>query len=111
MPQATPNSDPSWFGFPLAVRPDAPFTRDQLVRHLETKKIGTRLLFAGNLLKQPAYAGIAHRQIGDLKNTDFVMNNVFWVGVYPGLTDAHKDYMIETIASYTRTARRELAVL
>ncbi len=111
LPQATPNSDPSWFGFPIAVREDAPFTRDQMVRQLESKKIGTRLLFAGNLLKQPAYAGITHRKIGDLKNTDFVMNNVFWVGVYPGLTDAHKDYMIETIGGYARSARRELAVL
>ena len=110
LPEATLNSDPSWFGFPIAVREDAPFTRDQLVRHLETKKIGTRLLFAGNLLKQPAYADITHRKIGDLVNTDFVMNNVFWIGVYPGLTDAHKDYMIEIIGSYARSARRELAV-
>ena len=111
LPQATPNSEPSWFGFPIAVRPGGPFTRDQLVRHLDSKKIGTRLLFAGNLLKQPAYANIAHRKIGDLANTDFVMNNVFWVGVYPGLTDAHKDYMIETISAYARSARRELAVV
>jgi CDP-6-deoxy-D-xylo-4-hexulose-3-dehydrase len=111
LPQATPNSEPSWFGFPLAVREGAPFTRDALVRHLDSKKIGTRLLFAGNLLKQPAYKDIQHRKIGDLKNTDFVMNNVFWVGVYPGLTDAHKDYMIETIGGYARSARRELAVL
>jgi len=111
LPQATPNSEPSWFGFPIAVRPGAPFTRDQVVRHLDSKKIGTRLLFAGNLLKQPAYANIAHRKIGDLKNTDFVMNNVFWVGVYPGLTDTHKDYMIETLSTYARSARRELAVV
>ena len=111
MPEATPNSEPSWFGFPLAVRPDAPFTRDQLVRHLDSKKIGTRLLFAGNLLKQPAYANITHRKIGDLANTDFVMNNVFWVGVYPALTDAHKDYMIDIIGAYVQSARRELAVL
>ena len=107
LPQATPNSDPSWFGFPIAVRPDAPFTRDQLVRHLETKKIGTRLLFAGNLLKQPAYAGIAHRKIGDLANTDFVMNNVFWIGVYPGLSDAHKDFMLSVLHEYA-ASRREL---
>jgi len=71
LPQATPGADPSWFGFPIAVREDAPFTRDEMVRHLDSKKIGTRLLFAGNLLKQPAYAGITHRKIGDLKNTDF----------------------------------------
>ena len=108
LPQATPNSDPSWFGFPIAVREEAPFTRDQLVRHLESKKIGTRLLFAGNLLKQPAYAEIQHRKIGDLKNTDFVMNQVFWIGVYPGLSDAHKDYMISTLHDYLASAGRDL---
>ena len=100
LPQATPGADPSWFGFPIAVREDAPFTRDEMVRHLDSKKIGTRLLFAGNLLKQPAYANITHRKIGDLKNTDFVMNQVFWVGVYPGLTDAHKDYMLSVLHDY-----------
>ncbi len=108
--QATPNSDPSWFGFPIAVREDAPFTRDQLVRHLESKKIGTRLLFAGNLLKQPAYAHIQHRKIGDLPNTDFVMNNVFWIGVYPGLSDAHKNYMLSALHEYVLSSgRREMA--
>ena len=82
------------------MREDAPFTRDEMVRHFDSKKIGTRLLFAGNLLKQPAYAGIQHRKIGDLKNTDFVMNNVFWVGVYPGLSDAHKDYLLSVLHEY-----------
>jgi len=104
LPQATPNSDPSWFGFPIAVREDAPWTRDQLVRHLDSKKIGTRLLFAGNLLKQPAYANIAHRKIGDLPNTDFVMNQVFWVGVYPGLSDAHKDYILSVLHDFVSAA-------
>ncbi len=107
LPQATPNSEPSWFGFPIAVREDAPFTRDEVVRHLDSKKIGTRLLFAGNLLKQPAYANIQHRKIGDLKNTDFVMNQVFWVGVYPGLSDAHKDYVIEVLHDFVRAGRQE----
>ena len=79
-------------------------TRDQLVRHLDSKKIGTRLLFAGNLLKQPAYANIAHRKIGDLPNTDFVMNQVFWVGVYPGLSDAHKDYMLSVLHDFVSAA-------
>ena len=111
LPEATPNSEPSWFGFPIAVREDAPFTRDQVVKYLDSKKIGTRLLFAGNLLKQPAYAGIAHRKIGDLKNTDFVMNNVFWVGVYPGLTDAHKDYMLSVLHDYAKSPPRDLAVV
>ena len=111
LPEATPNSEPSWFGFPIAVRPDAPFTRDQVVRFLDSKKIGTRLLFAGNLLKQPAYIGINHRKIGDLKNTDFVMNNVFWVGVYPGLTDAHKDYLLSVLHDYAKSPPRALAVV
>ena len=111
LPEATPNSEPSWFGFPIAVREDAPFTRDQVVRFLDSKKIGTRLLFAGNLLKQPAYAGINHRKIGDLKNTDFVMNQVFWVGVYPGLTDAHKDYLLSVLHDYAKSPPRALAVV
>ena len=111
LPEATPGSDPSWFGFPIAVRPGAPFTRDQLVRHLESKKIGTRLLFAGNLLKQPAYAGINCRVIGDLKNSDFVMNQVLWIGVYPGLTDIHKDYMLSVIHEYTAAPARDLTVV
>jgi CDP-6-deoxy-D-xylo-4-hexulose-3-dehydrase len=102
LPQATPNSQPSWFGFPLAVRPDAPFTRDQVVQHLESNKIATRLLFGGNLLRQPAYRNIEHRVIGDLKNADFVMNQVFWVGVYPGLTEPMIDFMTQTIRDFCR---------
>jgi CDP-6-deoxy-D-xylo-4-hexulose-3-dehydrase len=97
LPEATPGSDPSWFGFPLGVRVDAPFTRDDLVSRLEKHKIGTRLLFAGNLVRQPAYEGIDYRVIGDLKNTDFVMRNVLWVGVYPGLTRPMLDYIAEII--------------
>ena len=97
LPEATPGSDPSWFGFPLGVRVDAPFTRDDLVGRLEKHKISTRLLFAGNLVRQPAYEGIDYRVIGDLKNTDFVMRNVLWVGVYPGLTRPMLDYIAEII--------------
>jgi CDP-6-deoxy-D-xylo-4-hexulose-3-dehydrase len=97
LPEATPGSDPSWFGFPLGVRVNAPFTRDDLVGRLEKHRIGTRLLFAGNLVRQPAYEGIDYRVIGDLKNTDFVMRNVLWVGVYPGLTRPMLDYIAEII--------------
>jgi CDP-6-deoxy-D-xylo-4-hexulose-3-dehydrase len=100
LPEATPGSDPSWFGFPIGVRESAPLTRQELVRALESKKIATRLLFAGNLLRQPAYEGCEFRAIGDLRNTDFVMNNVFWVGVYPGLTEPMLDYMAETIVGF-----------
>jgi CDP-4-dehydro-6-deoxyglucose reductase, E1 len=95
LPEATPGSDPSWFGFPLAVRPGTKLTRNAVVHALERQRIQTRLLFGGNLLRQPAYAGIEHRVIGDLKNTDFIMNNVFWIGVYPGLDAARLDYVID----------------
>jgi len=103
LPQATPNSEPSWFGFPLAVRAEAPFSRDEFVRHLESCKIGTRLLFAGNLLRQPAYSKIAHRVVGPLTNTDFVMERLLWIGVYPGLTPQMIDYVLDTIHSFCRT--------
>jgi CDP-6-deoxy-D-xylo-4-hexulose-3-dehydrase len=101
-PKATPNSDPSWFGYTLAVRPEAPFDRNAVVRHLEQARIATRLLFGGNLARQPAYLNIACRKVGDLRNSDFVMNQVFWVGVYPGLTPAMTDYMIEVFNQIPR---------
>jgi len=97
LPEATPNSDPSWFGFPLLVRETAPFSRNALIDFLYEKKIGTRQLFGGNLVRQPAYAGLDHRVVGDLSNSDRVMNQVFWIGVYPGLTQAMLDYVLETI--------------
>ncbi len=104
LPEATPFSNPSWFGFPLAVRPDAPVTRNQVVQFLESRKIATRLLFGGNLLRQPAYRDIRRRVIGDLPNTDFVMNNVFWVGLYPGITEPMIDYMAETFHQIRKAA-------
>ncbi len=94
LPEATAGSDPSWFGFPIGVRPAARLTREKLTRHLENHKIATRLLFAGNLLRQPAYREIKRRVVGDLKNSDFVMNQVFWIGVYPGLTRQKIDYIL-----------------
>ncbi len=102
LPEATPNSDPSWFGFPITVREDAPFTRSELVQYLEEHKIGTRLLFAGNLLRQPAYRDIEHRVIGDLAQADQIMNGTFWIGVYPGITPAMIDYVIETFTDFIR---------
>ena len=104
LPEATPGSDPSWFGFPIGVRENAPFSRDELIRALEEKKIATRLLFGGNLLRQPAYEGCEYRVIGELRNTDFVMNNVFWIGVYPGLTPEMLDYAAETIQLFTKNS-------
>ena len=97
LPQATPNSDPSWFGFPMAVRPESGLTRDKVITHLNAAKIGTRLLFGGNLLRQPAYLDSNFRQVGALPNTDYVMNNVFWIGVYPGLTEPMIDYIIDSL--------------
>ncbi len=102
LPEGTPDAEPSWFGFPIGVREDAPFRRDELIRELESRRIGTRLLFGGNLTRQPAYKDVEFRVLGDLKNTDFVMNNVFWIGLYPGLTNEMLDYMIETVAAFTR---------
>ena len=95
LPEATPESQPSWFGFPIAVRPSAPFNRNQAIAFLESRKIATRLLFGGNLLRQPAYQGIRHRVVGSLENTDFIMNQVFWIGVYPGITAEMLDYMVD----------------
>jgi CDP-6-deoxy-D-xylo-4-hexulose-3-dehydrase len=100
LPEATAHSNPSWFGFPIGVREDAPFRREDLIRALDANKIGTRLLFGGNLLRQPAYKDCAYRVAGDLRNTDFVMNNVFWVGVYPGLTPPMLDFVAKTITGF-----------
>ena len=100
LPEATAHSDPSWFGFPIGVCEDAPFRREDLIRALDANKIATRLLFGGNLLRQPAYKDCAYRVAGDLRNTDFVMNNVFWVGVYPGLTAPMLDFVAKTITGF-----------
>jgi CDP-6-deoxy-D-xylo-4-hexulose-3-dehydrase len=100
LPEATPNSDPSWFGFPVAVRQDAPFTRESLIECLDAHKISTRLLFGGNLTCQPAYRNCRFRVVGELKNTDFAMNQVLWLGVYPGLTQPMIDHVLETVHAF-----------
>lgn len=97
LPEATSNSDPSWFGLPLLVRETAPFSRNTLIEWLNGRKIGTRQLFGGNLTRQPAYADRNHRVVGDLRMSDRVMNQAFWVGVYPGLTQPMLDYVLESI--------------
>lgn len=98
--QATPNSDPSWFGCPITLDPKHPVNRENLLRFLDSRKIGTRLLFAGNITKQPAYKNVEFRVVGDLTNSDIVMTRSFWVGVYPGLTTSMLDYVIESISDY-----------
>jgi CDP-6-deoxy-D-xylo-4-hexulose-3-dehydrase len=100
MPRATPKSDPSWFGFPITIQPDSSIQRAGLLKFLDSRKIGSRLLFAGNLLKQPAYRDIDFRVVSNLQNTDTVMNNTFWVGVYPGLTFEMLDFVAESILEY-----------
>lgn len=103
LPQATLNSGPSWFGFPIAVRENAPFTRNQLIQFIESRKIGTRLLFGGNLVRQPAYRNAEYRIASSLKNADFIMNNVFWIGVYPGLTQSMLDYICDSLKEFSLT--------
>jgi CDP-4-dehydro-6-deoxyglucose reductase, E1 len=100
LPEATKNSEPSWFGFPITVRKDAPFTRFELVQHIESRRIGTRQLFGGNLLRQPAYLKSPMRVVGDLTNADFITENTFWIGVYPGLTKDMVDYMLHEIQDF-----------
>ena len=97
LPTRTENSDPSWFGFAITVLEGAKKARNEIVQELDAKKIGTRLLFGGNLLRQPAFIDTPRRIIGDLKNSDAVMNSAFWIGVWPGLTTAMLDYMIESM--------------
>lgn len=101
LPEAAPNSRPSWFGFLISVRPGSGLDRNAMTRHLESKNIQTRLLFSGNLLRHPCFDPLrgtdAYRVVGGLENTDFVMNHTFWVGVYPGMTDEMIDYMAKVI--------------
>jgi CDP-6-deoxy-D-xylo-4-hexulose-3-dehydrase len=102
LPAPTPNSNPSWFGFPLTVREAAPFTRPQFIQYLEERLVRTRLLFGGNVLRQPAFSAIQRRVIGDLAQADRVMNSTFWIGVYPGITSEAIQYVVEVFADWMK---------
>ena len=98
----TENSDPSWFGFPIVLDPNHPVDREELLRYLDSKKIGTRLMFAGNITLQPAYKGVDFKIIGDLNNSDVVMKRAFWIGVYPGLSEEMLSYVVESIREFMK---------
>jgi CDP-6-deoxy-D-xylo-4-hexulose-3-dehydrase len=100
LPEPTHNSQPSWFGFMLTVRPGSKINRNKLVEYLEQNKIGTRLFFGGNLLRQPAYRDIKYRQFGEIRNSDLVMNNSFWLGVWPGLEVDHYEYISKVVSNF-----------
>jgi CDP-6-deoxy-D-xylo-4-hexulose-3-dehydrase len=102
LPEATPHSEPSWFGLPLTVREAAPFTRQALIQHLEECQIHTRLLFGGNILRQPAYRDIQRRVIGGLTQADRVMNRTFWIGVYPGITAEMVQYVLDAFDAWLK---------
>jgi len=100
LPEATPNSEPSWFGYPITIRPGSNLDREELVQYLNEMKIGTRLLFGGNLLRQPYMKGRNYRVVGDLTNADLTTTSTFWVGLYPGLDEGHLAYTVEKIANF-----------
>jgi CDP-6-deoxy-D-xylo-4-hexulose-3-dehydrase len=103
LPESTPKSNPSWFGFPITVKESAPFSKNDLVNFLASKLIDTRPLFAGNITKQPYFKNIPHRIVENLENTNLIMNNTFWIGVFPGLTQEMLQYVIEGFKKFFNT--------
>ena len=100
LPEPEKNSEPSWFGFPISLKKNNKFNRNDLIKYLNENKIGTRLLFSGNLIKQPYMKDITFKVNGELKNTDFIMENTFWIGLYPGLTQEHLAYTISKLENF-----------
>ncbi len=106
LPKPTPHSNPSWFGFLITVMPNAPFSRNDIIAHLEKHKVATRLLFGGNLVSQPAYKDVEYQTVGDLKNSDVAMNRSFWIGVYPGINKPMIEYVIKTIKTFIKEHKK-----
>ena len=102
LPEATERSIPSWFGFLLTIRDDSPLKRREVVTYLENKKVGTRLLFGGNLTRQPAFRNVEYRVVGELTNTDKLMEDAFWIGVWPGIGEAERAYIVSTFVDMVR---------
>jgi CDP-6-deoxy-D-xylo-4-hexulose-3-dehydrase len=102
LPETTPNSEPSWFGYLLTVRDGSPLRRIDLIRQLEERRVGTRLLFGGNLIRQPAFKGVEYRVVGDLIHTDKIMRDSFWIGVWPGIGQEQRSYMVETLVDIVK---------
>ena len=100
LPEATNNSDPSWFGFPITIKPESGINRVELLKFMDQYKIGTRLLFAGNLTRQPYFKDVEYRVVGELTNTDIIMNHTFWIGVYPGLSKEHLNFVVEKFEEF-----------
>jgi CDP-6-deoxy-D-xylo-4-hexulose-3-dehydrase len=111
LPTVPPNTDPSWFAFVITVRSDAGFTRHELAGFLEANRVETRSLFSGNLLRHPAFETIERRVIGDLSNTDTVMNDTFFVGVYPGIDGPRLDYVIDVFGRFMAGSRATVSGL
>ena len=107
LPQATPDSQPSWFGFPITLRDGSPVSREALIRHLDEQRIGTRLLFGGNLIRQPYMRGREYRVVGELTNADLVTERTFWIGLYPGLGESHLHFVTETISNFINGSRSD----
>ncbi len=105
LPEPTINSNPSWFGFPITIKEDVPFTRKGLIQYLESRGVGTRLLFGGNLTKQPTYKDVTYRIIGDLKNTNIVMERTFWIGVHPNIKDLQIEYISNVFGEFFSKVR------
>jgi len=102
LPEIEPKADPSWFGFLITVKKDVGFTRDEIVKYLENNKIATRMLFAGNIIRHPSFENVNYRVCGNLDNTDFIMNDTFWIGVYPGLDKEEIKYILRQFTKFIR---------